>query len=100
MKTLKEWLSSDIELQEYLVEPCEVDEDIIADQCYYVGSINDFENNITQVNEAYDSNEDGELIYTTFVEKDKKLYYLGHFMDCSENDISYVLENIENIKEK
>ena len=94
MKTLIEWEKSNLNFDKYITEPCEVDEDLIVSLAYHVGNISDYENGITQINEAEDSDEKGNLIYATFIEKYNKFYYIGNFIDCSENDISFILKTI------
>lgn len=100
IKNLKEWNESGLDFDEYVAEPCRIARDIVDDLQYYVGTINDFENKIYQINEAQDRDEDGNLTYSTFAEKDGKIYFLGEFADCSENDISDCLKIIEDIEKE
>lgn len=97
MKTLKGWTESGVDFDKYVTEPCEVSEELRDDLMYYVGSINDFENGLSQVDEAEDSDENGDLRYSTFAERDGKIYYLGLFVSCDENDISDCLGIIDSI---
>lgn len=94
MKTLKSWQQSNLDFDEYFYKPCQVNKDVIDDLGYYVGYICDYDNKITQINEAYDSNQNGCLRYTTFIESDDLFYYVGYFVDCSENNILSSIQDV------
>ena len=70
MKTLKQWQKSGLDFDKYITKPCQVSKDIIDDLTYYVGVISDYNHKIIQVNEAYDSDKNEQLRYTTFIEKE------------------------------
>lgn len=98
MKTLDGWNESGVNFDKYVTEPCIVDEALKDDIMYYVGTISDFENKLYQVDEAEGQNEDGELTYTTFAERDDVFYYLGVFISVEDNDMSHLCNMIDNIK--
>ena len=51
-----------------------------------------------QIDEAYDKDKDGNLRYDTFIEKNDKFYYMGLYINCCENNLSYIKNKIEVIQ--
>jgi len=43
-----------------------------------------------QIDEACDSDKDGNLRYDTFIEQNNKFYYMGVYVNCCENNLSYL----------
>lgn len=90
MKTLLEYEKQELNFDKFVKPFDEVDLDLINDLAYYVGYILDNENNIMQIDEACDSDKDGNLRYDTFIEQNNKFYYMGLYVNCCENNLSYI----------
>lgn len=76
MKTRKGWNKSNLDLKNYLPEPCQIDEslhnylgEIVAPQYCYDGLI--------QLGEAERSDDEGIMYYMTSVHINGKYFYLG-----------------------
>lgn len=98
MKTLLEYEKQELDFDKFVKPFDEVDLDLINNLSYYVGKIHDYENNIMQIDEACDSDKDGNLRYDTFLEQNDKFYYMGLYVNCCENDLSYIKSKIKDIK--
>lgn len=82
-KTLKEWEKSNLSLDKYLTEPCEIDEELSL----YLGEITipnySGGNGLTQCGDAIkeevaaDDDEDYVYYYMTTLEVNNKCFYLG-----------------------
>lgn len=75
MKTYKEWDLSELNLDKYLTEPCEIDEELEL----YIGEIvapQYLGNGLTQMGEA-EKDEDGIPFYMTTSCVNGKYFYLG-----------------------
>ena len=88
IKTLKEWDEKDCSLDEYLPEPCEIDEDIAnyIGECVAPNYINNFMNQgLCQGGDAQDE-EDGVFWYMTVLNKNNKYFYLGVLPEFKEEE--------------